>query len=561
MGGSGGMAEPDSLVRLETYRRQSQSASAVGTTWWDRHGLDALARDQHLKEELSRSDGPDTVRLRPTKIDLPPDESSQRRRRLLTSQEAAALAAPSAGFRQWSTAYVLRLVLFDAFVGALAVALPSLSSKTLSPQPSLIIALSLLGAFVWPLAVAGARGYDRKRIGIGSDEMRSVLQAGLGLVVVGAFWTGLLDAVTFLKLAVVGAPFAAILSLIVRFFARKQLHWQQRAGTNVRRVLVVGGWAAARHLRERVDAEATSGMRIIGACIPTRDTAYAHQLGMPVLGNLNDVAQVVRTFGCDAVAITSDDATRHHYLRRLAWSLEGTGVEMFVDPGLVEVAGPRMHIRPQVGLPLLHIEEPHFTGWRRVGKRITDIALAIVSLVVVSPLMALIAAAIKLQDGGPVLFRQTRIGKHGEPFTMLKFRSMVLDAEARKAELLQFNEGHGALFKLSHDPRITRLGHFLREFSLDELPQLFNVLRGNMSLVGPRPHLEQEITAMHSDAMRRALVTPGLTGLWQISGRSALSGEDSLRLDLRYVENWSFTLDLLILWRTFFAVLSKSGAK
>jgi len=555
------MAEPDSLVRLETYRRQSQSASAVGTTWWDRHGLDALARDQHLKEELSRSDGPDTVRLRSAKIDLPADESGQRRRRLLTSEEPAALAAPSAGFRQWSTAYVLRLVLFDAFVGALAVALPSLSSKTLSPQPSLIIALSLLGALVWPIAVAGARGYDRKRIGVGSDEMRSVLQAGLGLVVVGAFWTGLLDAVTFLKLAVVGAPFAAILSLIVRFFARKQLHWQQRVGTNVRRVLVVGGWAAARHLRERVDAEPTSGMRIIGACIPTRDTAYAHQLGMPVLGNLNDVAQVVRTFGCDAVAITSDDATRHHYLRRLAWSLEGTGIEMFVDPGLVEVAGPRMHIRPQVGLPLLHIEEPHFTGWRRVGKRITDIALAIVSLVVVSPLMALIAAAIKLQDGGPVLFRQTRIGKHGEPFTMLKFRSMVLDAEARKAELLQFNEGHGALFKLSHDPRITRLGHFLREFSLDELPQLFNVLRGNMSLVGPRPHLEQEITAMHSDAMRRALVTPGLTGLWQISGRSALSGEDSLRLDLRYVENWSFTLDLLILWRTFFAVLSKSGAK
>src|SRR5215216_1896838 len=384
MGGSGGMAEPDSLVRLETYRRQSQSASAVGTTWWDRHGLDALARDQHLKEELSRSDGPDTVRLRPTKIDLPPDESSQRRRRLLTSQEAAALAAPSTGFRQWSTAYVLRLVLFDAFV--------------------------------WPLAVAGARGYDRKRIGISSDEMRSVLQAGLGLVVVGAFWTGLLDAVTFLKLAVVGAPFAAILSLIVRFFARKQLHWQQRAGTNVRRVLVVGGWAAARHLRERVDAEATSGMRIIGACIPTRDTAYAHQLGMPVLGNLNDVAQVVRTFGCDAVAITSDDATRHHYLRRLAWSLEGTGVEMFVDPGLVEVAGPRMHIRPQVGLPLLHIEEPHFTGWRRVGKRAADMALSIVGLVVLAPLMAAIAVAIKLEDGGPVLFRQTRIGRNGTPF-------------------------------------------------------------------------------------------------------------------------------------------------
>jgi exopolysaccharide biosynthesis polyprenyl glycosylphosphotransferase len=234
---------------------------------------------------------------------------------------------------------------------------------------------------------------------------------------------------------------------------------------------------------------------------------------------------------------------------------------MFVDPGLVEVAGPRLHIRPHVGLPLLHIEEPHFTGWRRICKRGTDIVLTIVGLIVISPLLALIAAAIKLQDGGPVIFRQTRIGRNGEPFTMFKFRSMVADAEARWTGLIDFNEGHGALFKLGHDPRVTRVGHFLRGFSLDELPQLFNVLRGNMSLVGPRPHLEHEIAAMHSDAVRRSLVTPGLTGLWQISGRSDLSGEDSLRLDLRYVENWSLTLDLLILWKTAFAVLAKRGAR
>ncbi len=555
------MAEPHSLIRLETYRREGRSSEAVGTTWWDRHAPEALERDGRSARGF-RPDGPDTIRLRPTKVDLYGDESeAPPHRRLLTTDQAAALELPAIGYRQWSTAYVLRLALFDMFVGALAVAIPSLYSNSLGPQSSLIITLSLLGALVWPLSIAGARGYDRRRIGIGSDEMRSVIRAGLGVVVVGAFWAGLLGNETFLKLAVAAAPFAGLLSLIVRLLARKQLQWQQRRGINVRRVIVVGGWVATKHLRERIAADPTSGLQVIGACIPSRDIGYAHDLGMPVLGNLNDVSSVVRSVDCDAVAIASDDATRHHYLRRLSWSLEGTGVQMFVDPGLVEVAGPRMHIRPHVGLPLLQIEEPHFTGWRRAGKRITDVALTTLGLIVVSPLMALIALVIKLQDGGPVIFRQTRIGKNGEPFTMLKFRSMVVDAESRKAELLQSNEGHGALFKLAHDPRITRLGQFLRAFSLDELPQLFNVLRGNMSLVGPRPHLEHEIAAMHTDAMRRALVTPGLTGLWQISGRSDLSGEDSLRLDLRYVENWSFTLDLLILWRTLFAVLARRGAK
>jgi lipopolysaccharide/colanic/teichoic acid biosynthesis glycosyltransferase len=180
--------------------------------------------------------------------------------------------------------------------------------------------------------------------------------------------------------------------------------------------------------------------------------------------------------------------------------------------------------------------------------------------VVISPLLLLIALAIKLQDGGPVIFRQTRVGRGGEMFTMLKFRSMVTDAEARKQELEALNEGNGALFKMSEDPRITRLGRFLRAYSLDELPQLFNVLGGSMSLVGPRPHLAEEIARMPREAVRRSLVTPGLTGLWQISGRSTLGVEDSIRLDLRYVENWSLGLDLLIMLKTASAVLARRGA-
>ena len=342
--------------------------------------------------------------------------------------------------------------------------------------------------------------------------------------------------------------------------ARKGLHLLQSRGHSLRHVVVVGSFRAAQQLSKRIQEEPAAGMKVIGVCLPSVELPMPVIDGVPVLGNLGQVADVVNAMACDAVAVTSDDATRHNYLRELAWSLEGAGVELLVDPGLVEVAGPRMHIRPLMGFPLLHVEEPHFTGWRRVVKRASDIVLTSIGLVIISPFMLFIAAVIKLQDGGPVIFRQSRVGRGGKPFTMLKFRSMVVDAEDRKLGLMSNNEGKGGLFKLSRDPRVTPLGQFLRNFSLDELPQLFNVLAGSMSLVGPRPHLASELAQMPSEASRRSLVTPGLTGLWQVSGRSDLEGDDAIRLDLRYVENWSLALDLLILCKTISAVLDKRGA-
>jgi exopolysaccharide biosynthesis polyprenyl glycosylphosphotransferase len=351
-----------------------------------------------------------------------------------------------------------------------------------------------------------------------------------------------------------------MLSLLVRFFSRKGLQFLQSCGHSLRHVVVVGGFSAAQQLSKRIQGEPSAGMKVIGVCLPSSELPMPVIDGAPVLGNLSQVGEVVRALGCDAVAVTSDDATRHNYLRELAWSLEGAGVELLVDPGLVEVAGPRMHIRPLMGFPLLHVEEPHFTGWRWAVKRVTDIMMTSVGLLIISPLMLGIAAIIKLQDGGSVIFRQARIGRDGKPFTMLKFRSMVVDAEDRKLELMPHNEGKGGLFKLSEDPRVTRIGRVLRKYSLDELPQLFNVLAGSMSLVGPRPHLASELAQMPSEASRRSLVTPGLTGLWQVSGRSDLEGEDAIRLDLRYVENWSLSLDLQILWKTISAVLAKRGA-
>jgi exopolysaccharide biosynthesis polyprenyl glycosylphosphotransferase len=476
-------------------------------------------------------------------------------------------------FAAWSRRYLTVLASADAVIGGLAAAIPASISNTLSGRNAVPL-LWLVGLIVWPAAIGLCRGYRRGRIGIGFEELGAVLRAGMVVVVAGALPAGFMAVPTgalnpggaftlyaLLKLVATGTPFAVVLSLAGRFVARKVLHRIQASGRNLRHVVIVGGFAAAQQLSERIKKEPYGGMKVIGVCLPASELPRPVVDGIPVLGNLSHVADVVRALGCDAVAVTSDDATRYNYLRELAWSLEGSGVELLVDPGLVEIAGPRMHIRPLIGFPLLHVEEPHFTGWRRVIKRGTDLVLTSCGLVFISPLLLLIAAAIKLQDGGPVLFRQTRIGRSGQPFTVLKFRSMIVDAEARKLELMVRNEGKGGLFKLTDDPRTTPLGRFLRDFSLDELPQLFNVMQGTMSLVGPRPHLAAELAQMPSQASRRALVTPGLTGLWQVSGRSSLEGDEAVRLDLRYVENWSFTLDLMILWKTISAVLAKRGAR
>jgi exopolysaccharide biosynthesis polyprenyl glycosylphosphotransferase len=247
-------------------------------------------------------------------------------------------------------------------------------------------------------------------------------------------------------------------------------------------------------------------------------------------------------------------------LRDLAWELEKTGTDLCVAPALLDVAGPRTTIRPVAGLPLLHMDHPEFTGIRRVVKAAFDRAMAGLALLLLSPLFLVIITVIRLADHGPGLFRQTRVGRDGRAFTVYKFRTMVVDAEERKSHLAALNDSDGVLFKMRRDPRVTAVGVWLRRWSLDELPQLINVLIGDMSMVGPRPALPQE-AALYGDHVRRRLaVKPGITGLWQVNGRSDLSWDESVRLDLRYVENWSFVLDLQILWKTASAVLRGSGA-
>ena len=467
-------------------------------------------------------------------------------------------SAPADSLSAWSSRYAVLVSMSDAVLAACVVVLITLSRVPFAPEKIVVLAFGT--ALAWPIAVGLSRGYERSKIGLGSDEMRAVLRAMVFAIAAGAVTGALTNNYGVVALCVLATPIAALMSLAVRLVARANLHRQQRAGLKVRQVIVVGSAYTVADLHSVLTREPHSGMRVIGVCVPAKDATHAREAGLRVLGDLDDVPAIVKQFGADAVAVTSGYATRHNYLRELSWALEGAGVELLVHPGLIEVAGPRMHIRPYVGLPLLHVEQPNFSGWRRFIKRAADLVIVGAGVAVISPVLAAIALAIKLDDGGPVIFRQTRVGLDGSTFTMLKFRSMHLDAEARLAELRAKNPSIGLMFKMEDDPRITRVGRFLRKFSLDELPQVFNVLAGSMSLVGPRPPLQSEVDVYENHARRRLLVTPGLTGLWQVSGRSLLSWEETVRLDLRYVENWTFTLDLLILWKTFSAVATRRGA-
>jgi exopolysaccharide biosynthesis polyprenyl glycosylphosphotransferase len=265
--------------------------------------------------------------------------------------------------------------------------------------------------------------------------------------------------------------------------------------------------------------------------------------------------------GSHAVAVAATEQFHGTGLRELSWELENLDVDLLVAPGVVDVAGPRLHMRPVAGLPLIHVEKPQYHGAKRFQKRAFDIVFSGMALLFGLPLLLLIALAVKLTSRGPVFYRQERIGLDGEPFEMIKFRTMVVGADGMLEEVAHLNESDsGVLFKIRKDPRVTWLGRFLRKYSLDELPQFINAFTGQMSVVGPRPPLETEVATYDDQTMRRLLVKPGITGLWQVSGRSDLSWEDSVRLDMFYVENWSIMADIVIALKTARAVFTHSGS-
>ena len=447
----------------------------------------------------------------------------------------------------------------DAAAILAAIALASVIHLEPRPHPTYLVLSAGLPA-LWLLLICLQRGYEGRFLGTGTEEYRRVANAAVLLFLAAAIGSYELSWGISRAYALLLVLVTLVLSMIGRKFFRTRLYRLRSRGMGLQKVLVVGRADVVVSVIEKLDREPQHGLVAVGACVAPAGVQVSHVYGVPVVGEPGDILEAVDATGAHVVAVASSPDLSGHALRRLSWALEEREVELVVAPGIVEVAGPRLSIRPVAGLSLLHLERPAIRGGKMVVKAAFDRIFGILLLLLTSPVLLSAALAVKFTSTGPVFFRQTRVGARGREFIMLKFRSMVVDAEHRRNDLTALDDGNGMLFKLKRDPRVTRVGRVLRRLSLDELPQLVNVVRGEMSLVGPRPPLPEEVARYSADAIRRLRVRPGLTGLWQVSGRSDLPWEESLQLDLRYVDNWSLMLDLAILWKTVRAVVQGAGA-
>lgn len=422
---------------------------------------------------------------------------------------------------------------------------------------------SIVLIVIWAatLGIMGTRGYWV--LGAGPEEYKRTIDATarvFGLLAVVAFLFKIEFARGYILLAL---PLGLLALLVSRMTWRKYINHHRLAGQLMSRVVLVGSPESAAAVARDLAKHPEAGYLVVGYSNPGSG-------GVDPAAGLSEVPRVELSkltaemfdIGADTVVITNGQDLSPQHVREISWSLEPGRQHLVVVPGLTDVGGPRIHTRPVAGLPLVHVETPRYEGVKHFSKRAFDLLGAAILLVVVSPVFLGTALVVKITSRGPVLFRQVRIGHNGRSFKMLKFRSMVVDAEARLEELRdqQSGEGNRVMFKMKNDPRVTPVGRFIRRFSIDELPQLINVLFGSMSLVGPRPPLPNEVALYENHVHRRFLVKPGVTGPWQVGGRSTLSWPDSVRLDLFYVENWSPASDLIILWKTVRAVLQRNGA-
>lgn len=424
-----------------------------------------------------------------------------------------------------------------------------------------VVSLSIITIWMGALHFYDSR--SPRVVGVGSIEYKQITNASVRVV-------GLLAIVAFIfkiDLArgyiLIAFPVGVLVLLASRWMWRQWLAVQRQRGSFSSLVLLVGSEESVTHIASQLARQPSAGYRVVGACVPTGRVAdVLPGTSIPISGSLSRIDGALESTGADTVVITSSDELSPQRVRELSWSLEPGRQHLVVAPSLTGIAGPRIHTRPVAGLPLIHVETPRYAGSKMFAKRALDLICSSLLILFLSPLLLALVVAVKLSSPGPVFFRQRRVGIRGSNFYMYKFRSMVVDAEHLLTELRPQPraEGNSVLFKMKDDPRVTPVGRVLRRFSMDELPQLFNVLGGSMSLVGPRPPLESEVSAYEQHVHRRFLVKPGVTGLWQVSGRSTLSWEDSVRLDLYYVENWSIIGDLAILWKTLRAVVSSHGA-
>ena len=522
-----------------------------------------MATDVNIESSLSRA----RSRAAAIEVSLPAlpaatavDEASE-------APRAVTAARTSAG---WATRYARRLwfsdlaVLMTVVYGTQLIWFGSGSAEVAIRADSRLNDVSywLFSAILMTLWMVGLTMADSRSprvVGTGSTEYVRVANASFvvfSIVIIASFLLQLDVARGYLLIAL---PAGVLLLLAERYLWRRWLLGQRLRGEFAARVLLVGSDSSVAQIAHELQRSPRAGYHVVGACVPTgRVAATIEGSDIPIMGNVNDVAGAMAAVSADTVVVTSTDELPPFKVKQISWGLEAGRQHLVLAPSIVDIAGPRIHTRPVSGLPLIHVETPRFSKGQLFLKRATDLTASLVGVILLSPVIAFLAISVRLTSEGPIFFRQTRIGLRGREFTMLKFRSMVQNAEELLPELAaqQRDAGNEVLFKMTNDPRITRVGRVMRKYSLDELPQLFNVIAGSMSLVGPRPPLASEVEQYADHVHRRFLAKPGITGAWQVSGRSTLSWEDSVRLDLSYVENWTLLGDLVIILKTGKAVLA-----
>ena len=490
--------------------------------------------------------------------------------------QAAAARRPSGSrprSRSWRERYALRLLLTDIVAvlwGAAGVHLVHLDFMTSTFSRDITntryIGVTVLVSVAWLVALDWWGSRDGKVIGHGPEEFKRIINASFALFGALAIAAYLLNLDVPRSYLVIMMPGGLVALLVGRYIDRRWLHRERDRGQMMTDLVAVGSAVSVGGLIDDLRRTPFAGYRVVGVCLNSLPESVEPPgrtfKDLPILGGYEDVAGVARRVGAHAVAVAATDTFGPAAVRRLGWELDDSDVDLILAPALTNVAGPRVHTQPVAGLPLIHVERPTYQGANRILKKTFDIAGAAVLLILFALPLLVLAVIIKVSDRGPIFFRQERVGLNGKSFKMIKFRSMVTNAEELLADLRKngHDAGNEVMYKNKNDPRITRVGKFLRKYSLDELPQLFNVVRSEMSLVGPRPPLQAEVDVYGHDALLRLKVKPGMTGLWQVSGRSNLTWEETVRLDVYYVENWSITGDLVILWKTAKEVVSSSSA-
>lgn len=469
----------------------------------------------------------------------------------------------------WRTLYARRLAISD-FVVIVAVVYTAqfawlgeeqshvfAEGSLIPPLPYWLLSAILVA--IWNLALVMSDSRIDRVVGFGATEYMRVMRATLsvfGAVAIVAFLLKIEIARGYL---LVSLPLGLVALTLERWLWRHWLIARRRRGEYCARVLLVGSERSLSDTAAELRRQPDAGYRVVGACVPrSGGPATIPGTDIPVMGDIDTVGSAVIQTRADTVIVTSTDDLPSDKVKQISWGLEAGRQHLVIAPSIADIAGPRVHTRPVAGLPLIHVETPRFSRGQLFAKRTVDLLVSLMAVVALSPVFLTLAIAVRLDSRGPALFRQVRTGLRGQEFRMLKFRSMVTDAEKLLTDLTPIDRdaGNSVMFKMKKDPRVTRIGRFMRRYSLDELPQLFNVIGGSMSLVGPRPPLPSEVEQYADHVHRRFLTKPGITGAWQVGGRSTLSWDDTVRLDLSYVENWSMLGDFIILLKTARAVIA-----